>query len=314
MPDVKVNLFADYQRLASEWARSNVLSGNLKIKDIGKQQDRIAPWLQEHSFGAAIENMHQRIEPRPRKVLFCKDFIVPDDHKGEVESILELVKSGGDLTQFLGKNIRKLGAPDMILNFWGIFHFHMKPFSQRIPGADDNLLFAYVTDDTFYVVGFGGHERLYDTGLIKTLQMDFPQVFPSCSEKPVVDIDSDAYANLCKGKVNAIVSINGVACPPVGGGVNSDGESTKSYCETIVLHRTLDRYSEIIKKSFLSDIRKMGECYVDAVRSETITLRLQTMVPGGIILECPEGELVVSYRITKDGLSMLGVCAGGRVC
>lgn len=298
MPDVKVNLFADYQRLASEWARSNALSGNLKIKGVGRQQDRVEPWLQEHSFEAAMENMHQRIEPRPRKVLVCKDFIVPDEHKGQVETILEIARSGGDLTQYLGYNIQKLGASDMMLNIWGISHFHMKPFAQRVPGEDDELLFAHITEDTFYVVGFGGHTDLKDTRFIKTLQRNFPETLQRFrfDNEATIDIDSPDYVKLCESNVNVVVSINGIAYYSPGGGVNTNSNSTTSYCETIVMRRRLDIASKALEQGFLSGLEQLSEGFVGGIKSSTLNLKLIGFQNNEILVECPELGLTVSYR------------------
>lgn len=314
MPNVKVDLFADYQRKASGWARANALSGNLKIKGFGKQQDRVESWLRAHSFGSTIENMHQRIEARPRKVHLCENFIVPDECKKDVESIFEIVRSGGDLTQFLGNNIRKLGATDNLLNVWGIFHFHMKPFQQRIPGEDNSLLFAYVTDDAFYVVGFGGHDCLHNTDIIKTLQRECPHAFPECSEDAVADVDSNAYACLRKNNINAIVSVNGVACLPAGGGVNFNGESTKAYCEMVYLRSRFDKFSKILQQRFLLDIRGFDECHEDSMHIESVSLRLLNMTSNGLVLDCPELGVVVAYRIENEGLRLLSVCTSGQIC
>ncbi len=307
MPEVKVNLFADYQRLASEWARSNALSGNLKIKRIGKQQDRVEPWLQEHSFEAAMENMHQRIEPRPRKVLVCKDFIVPDEHKGEVETILDIVRSGGDLTQYLGYNIQKLGASDMMLNIWGISHFHMKPFAQRVGGEDDELLFAHITDDTFFVVGFGGHTDLKDTRFIKTLQRNFPETLQRwrCDDEATIDIDSPAYVTLCETNINAVVSINGVAYYSPGGGVNTNSNSITSYCETVAMRRRLDIASKALKQGFLNGIEQLSKGYVEKTKFSSINLNFIGFQNNEILVECPELGLKVSYRDSTGEMAVV---------
>ncbi len=313
MPEVKVNLFADYQRLASEWARSNALSGNLKIKGVGKQQDRVEPWLQEHSFEAAMENMFQRIVPRPRKVLVCNNFIVPVEHKGEVETILEVARTGGDLTQYLGNNICKLGAPDMMLNIWGISHFHMKPFAQRVRGEDDELLFAHITDDSFYVVGFGGHTDLKDTRFIKILQSNFPETLQRYrfNNAATIDIDSPNYVKLCESNINVLVSINGIAYYSPGGGVNVNRNSTKSYCEIVAMRRRLDGASKALEQGFLNGMDQLSKGFVGEIKFSTINLKFIGFHNNEILVECPELGLRISYR---DGTGEMAVVSENANC
>ncbi len=317
MPNVKVDLFSDYQRLAVEWARSGVYSGNLKIKNIGKQQDFIEPWLRAHSFDASVENMHQRMLPHPRKVYFSNGLEIHDEHTSDVRILIDAVKRGDDLTPFLGNNIRKLGAPDALLNYFGIVHFHLKPLAERIAGQDDNLIFAHVTDDAVYVVGFGNHNDFKNTRFIKALQKDFPETLQQYrfDSEDGIDIDSEECAKMCQDNYNAVVRINGVSYYPPGGGTNLNGNSTIAYCDMIVQHARLDAASEMLRQDFLHDLEKLGRPYAEkAIQTESLSLKLLRILPVGLILECPELEFVVSYRTTNKGLIISGVCGSGRVC
>jgi len=299
MLEVKINLFADFQEIFQNWARNNIASGVLGIKYVGRQKDKIEPWLQEASFGAVMEYLHQIIIPIPRNIHICKKFIASGENQRDVETILQIARDGGDLMQYLGSGIRKLDAPDALLNLWGIVHFHMKPHGKREAKNDNCLLFAYVTDKDFYVLGLGGHKDLYETRFIKILQSEFPEALAGylVSEKPVVDIDSAEYEKLRKCNVNAIVSINGCSYCSPGGGVLSNGKSAKSYCEMAMpLRCRLDSASKDLEQWFLNGLEKLSSGRVAKIAINRVNLKLVKFQDDEILVSCPELGLIISYR------------------
>ena len=312
MSKVAIDLFADFKRdFAERWAWQNTLSGALKIKGVGKEQRLWEPWLDKNAFEAATENMHQRIVPQPRKVFIGKDFIIPVTPSWlalEVEKLLNTIRRGDDITPFLGNNVRKLGASDSMLNYWGIFHLHLKPYGQRIRGDDNHLIFAHINDDAFYAVGLGDHSDLMSTRFIKALQRDFPFVMQryQVDVKSAVDIDSEAYTKCCERNTNTAVLINGVCYMNPGGGVVANGASAKACCEIIAMRKRLDSASEMLKKYFFNGFALLSKKYsLGAISAGDVTLKLKSLNSEEIIVECPELRLRFSYRDKEARLAIV---------
>ena len=313
MSKVIIDLFADYQKdFAERWARQNALSGALKIKGIGKNLGLCESWLDNNAFEGAVENMHQRIVPRPRKVFIARDFIIPTRLVPDVDVLLNTIRKGDDITPFLGNNVRKLGALDPMLNYWGIFHLHLKPFRQRVGGADNTLIFAYINDHAFYALGFGDHSDFRSTRFIKALQREFPSVLQryQVDVKSAVDIDSDAYTKFCESNINTAVLINGVSYYNPGGGVVANGTSAKACCEIIAMRARLDYASKILKEHFFNGFALLAQKYnLGGISVDEVTLKLKFLNDEEMILGCPELGLEFSYLDKEKKLAIIAQSA-----
>jgi len=307
MLNVIIDLFSDYQKRAVQWARHETDAARLKVRGMPKDSVEVDSWLHHHAFSSVMENFHQRISVRPRVVKYCNGFSCPDRLSSDFAALVELMRNGRDLTPYLGNNIRKLGVSDFMLNAWGISHFHFRPFAKRIPGEDNDLLFAYVTTDVVYIIGLGCHgEDFKSTRYLKDLQRDFPESLEQFRveyEHPL-DVDSDEYAKCLAANVNAAVSVNGQAYyfP----GANADGCSALSYCETIVLHRRLDAASAMMKSGLERGLSMLWpEYHEELMGRDTVSLSLSGMDNGELQMICRELKIEISFRDQSDEMAIL---------
>ncbi|MFQ6370284.1 hypothetical protein [Shewanella sp. YIC-542] len=97
------------------------------------------------------------------------------DLKGNINSLLDKVRNGEDLSPYLSKRAHKNGYTprqrivdgeadawddkDQILNTKGFHHFHldMELEASGLSKRTDDVLFAYVTRDSFHAVGIFNH-------------------------------------------------------------------------------------------------------------------------------------------------------------
>lgn len=120
----------------------------------------------------------RQVPARIRKVQIAPD-VTADRRwrnlKGNINSLLDKVRNGEDLTPYLSKRAHKNGYTprqrivdgeadswddkDQILNTKGFHHFHldMELETSGLSKRTDNVLFAYVTRDSFHAVGIFDH-------------------------------------------------------------------------------------------------------------------------------------------------------------
>ena len=213
----------------------------------------------------------RRIEPRPRRVHESAEFTHPVDHSAGYSALKEKIQLGEDLSPHLSKSLLDEGYKDMLLNDWGIHHFHLGTaidntgFAQRT----GPLLFAWVSEDEFFCIKVLLHGSWSQQELIQIIYKNWPQLIAANCIKTkhssayfLSDEDISKYRKL---RIQTFIEIEpNVVCGITGGGYSAAGTSLKAQTqsmkyEQLVLNlecqvrENIDIYARLIaKEEFVS--------------------------------------------------------------
>ncbi|TBR61525.1 hypothetical protein B4U84_12235 [Westiellopsis prolifica IICB1] len=177
-----------------------------------------------------FNTLKRRIEPRSRKVLIAKEFKCPTEHTEGVNIVCQKAESGEDLTPHLNK-IHSPDDPDPLLNAWGIYHFHLGTLVDKsgFMKRTGPLLFARVTDDSFYMLDVLGHGSWYQQRLIDIIHNNWRESIEMYKIRGVdrltipLPTDEDV-AKFRKSNINIPLQVSdGTIYAPLGGGQTISG-------------------------------------------------------------------------------------------
>lgn len=126
---------------------------------------------------------HRMVQPRPRVVHLAPGFQAPISPKVKAgyDLLIDKVKRGEDLNPHLSSNTHFDAAfNDMLLNDWGIHHFHLGTIVKKKTGLikrSGELVFAIVEPDDFYLVAVGDHDSFPSRRLFEITLAHWPQFF-----------------------------------------------------------------------------------------------------------------------------------------
>jgi len=157
---------ADFKNNWREFLQGDMPVFGLKYDSAGTLEDNNITYL----------NAKRRIvPPRKRAVHESKELQIPLQHSTNYAELKKLMSEGGDLTPFMGRDIRKKRADknDGMLNSWGFHHLHFSPRGDR----DD--LFVRITETDVFVLkalphGQGYPETWVDTEPLRILHENWP--------------------------------------------------------------------------------------------------------------------------------------------
>lgn len=131
-------------------------------------------------LAAYVEFQGRRLSRRVRNVDFSQALRsspqwVP--HEAQLIEFKSLSESGGDLTPFQSKNVGRFTYNDLLLNDWGIQHFHL---GTHVPGATfanrtGELLYAIVEPDRIRCLAIGDHGSFADIELVEVVDREWPE-------------------------------------------------------------------------------------------------------------------------------------------
>ena len=168
------------------------------------------------------------IATTPRKVKVSEDAgiqILSPQIIDKVNYFFEKVRNGSDINPHLSDRIRfgyacpsdSYARPrtlDMMLNSFGIHHFHISGILQSngFVVRDAPLIYAKVTHSDFFVLRVTGHGNWNDKSLLETAVSNFPDIMEHLEEiKGVVpighDYTSEEIRNANKGGITLIYKI-----------------------------------------------------------------------------------------------------------
>lgn len=162
----------------------------------------------------------------PRKVYEAENFAVPDELKVGYLSLKSKVESGTNINPHLSKFLLDTSQEDLLLNDWGIHHFHLNTAFDSNGWIERSgpLLFAYVKDDGFYCLKIGGHGDWADIDLLQTIHKSWPELLKPYHVNIAKAENSVGYDLLRFRKAGLTVFHElepGVFCMSPGGGYSS---------------------------------------------------------------------------------------------
>ena len=180
----------------------------------------------------------RRITQRPRAVHYSKEFVCPADYLSALKEFEEKVTAGRDLTPFMSDKIKLSGYDDLMLSDWGIRHFHLSRRYRKdgTVARSDYQIFAYVTDDAFYMIQIYSHKTpdLYSRQeMVRILRDNWPELLEPYHVKGVTGLsekmDDHAYGEIRNQHMLTFVDLGpDQIYGMIGGGYMSNGFSTQA--------------------------------------------------------------------------------------
>jgi hypothetical protein len=180
----------------------------------------------------------RRPDARPRKVEIADTFSCPSDLQEGWNRFRSLVESGADITAHLSKRVIRLKFKDLMLNDWGVHHFHLGEATKGYRAS--LLLFALVTNKSFHALGFFPHDAWADANIVETIHRNWPDViaqfqFMNCEWANITEAQR---RTLRARNANSLTAVSdGTVYLPPGGGVSGAGYNFSS---TIRIDRQID--------------------------------------------------------------------------
>jgi hypothetical protein len=180
-------------------------------------------------------DIHSRIPMKtPRTVYESDTFVCPDGLEEKWFKLKSALTTGANLMPYLSHEIinrPEIKKPskrplDGLLYDWGIHHLHLtKDFND-----DNHLLFAVITDDTFYAIDILSHDGHWSNHkLLETINRNWPKTLEHYQFNGLTAIPITEAVNYRKCCANAVFSLSdGTVLFSPGGGMMSNGFGMKS--------------------------------------------------------------------------------------
>lgn len=183
----------------------------------------------------------RQIEAKPRQVLRSKEFVCPTGYEEALREFIDKAESGASLTPFQSQKIKQSAYNDLLLNDWGIQHFHL---TRRF--RDDGFatrsqyqIFAYVTDRAIYLIQTYPHnaKNLYSKReMVKILRDNWPEVTERFHIKEMTELteklDDHTYGKVREAHAFTMLELGrNEVYYPIGGGITSSGYSVSALRE-----------------------------------------------------------------------------------
>lgn len=188
------------------------------------------------------------ISQTPRKVVYSKEFSYPLKYEVALDEFVAKVENGEDLMPFLSEKVHQSTNKDGLLNDWGIHHFHLtKRFrSDGIAQRSQYQIFAYVTEETFYMIQVYPHNKdlLYcQQEMIEILHKNWANVIEKYKLQGATNVrpkmTDEMFANARKTGCYTFIQVEDVVYSPIGGGLASDSSSVQVGRQCSYWHNTL---------------------------------------------------------------------------
>ena len=214
----------------------------------------------------------RRILSQPRQIFEARVFVCPQQHGGGYAALKAKIIAGDDINPNLSKRLLSAEYEDLLLNDWGIHHFHLGDTKVRgFVERTGPLLFAYVAQDAVYCIAVRDHQAFSEKALLAILHENWPDVLARFRMRGVISVDveyTDAErAVLRNAGIQTLVQVvPGVVYYAPGGGYTSAGTSLAAQMWTNRRLREihfLEEYVRVHLDQFLDDIGAAGRAPSD---------------------------------------------------
>lgn len=127
----------------------------------------------EQNIYSYLNVLKRNIKNTPRKVFISKELACPKECEQAFNEIVLKLKFGISVKPYMSKKINKKDAKDMLIYDWNIFHFHLNKLENKSAFVDrsDFLLFAYITNDSAYLLQIYKHNKESEPYLFSKIEL-----------------------------------------------------------------------------------------------------------------------------------------------
>lgn len=184
-----------------------------------------------HYFDA----LRRRIRAVPRAIETADDFACPTDHQSGWDTLQEKVRKGNDINSHLSMRHASLLNPDGLLAEWGVHHFHLgiapAPKHPAYIARTGPLVYALVTDTTFYAINVFSHQNFEDDRVLESIHRNWPQLIEKYRAQRVTGeaLTADQRRALRGKNANVFSCVSdGTVYSPIAGGVMASGVNAEA--------------------------------------------------------------------------------------
>ncbi len=146
-------------------------------KSLESEGNTIPPNASKLDICSMYFNLQKRkITEKPRQVFIAKSFTCPPEHQNGLRALRSKMEAGEDLTPHLSEKLRKLKYNDMMLNDWGIYHFHLgtELRNNGYVKRTGPVLYARVTQDSIFFINVENHGSWTNQQLMEVVHRNWP--------------------------------------------------------------------------------------------------------------------------------------------
>lgn len=187
-----------------------------------------------------------------RAIHESRELVIPVGHRQDYESLLELIRNGGDLKPYLSRDILKKGRPDRndgLLNAWGIQHLHF-----RISGTA-KLLFCMITDTDVFMIQTLPHNEKHlwvDRQLLQIMHDNWPERISkgkvNCLSRENHPADKSAILRGLNANFLTTMDDGTIYLAP-GGGMMASGDSQEDKMNCVKIFSELPYWQSTVAQS-----------------------------------------------------------------
>jgi hypothetical protein len=190
--------------------------------------------------------------PKPRAIHESRELVIPARHRQDYESLLALIRDGGDLKPYLSRDILKKGRPDRndgLLNAWGIQHLHFRT------AGTNQLLFCMITDTNVFMIQIVPHNDKHlwvDRQLLQIMHDNWPEQIAKGKVNGLSQENhpADKSATLRGLNANFLTTMDdGTIYLAPGGGMMASGDSQEDKMDCVKIFRELPYWQTVIAQS-----------------------------------------------------------------
>ncbi|MDI6602300.1 MAG: hypothetical protein QME46_11095 [Thermoanaerobacteraceae bacterium] len=211
--------------------------------------------------------LRKLIPAKPRNILYSKEFICPHECEDGLNLLENAIKSGDNLVPFMSKQITNPKHNDLLLNDWGIYHFHLNTKKEENGFIKRSawLLLAYIDDNYAYLINVYPHNKpnlWTHQKMVEILHNNWSDLLEKFHLKEVSGlsekIDDEKYAQLRKAGASTFVELGkDKVFGMIGGGYATDGSSITAVRESDYWHNYLREVEFFIKENYYSFKQQM---------------------------------------------------------
>ncbi len=218
--------------------------------------------------------IHQRTLKKIRRTIkSCKNFVVPDEVQNGLMQLEARTENGEDINPFLSKQSIKSKTNDMMLNDWGIYHFHLGENIEKSGFAERTglLLYAFVTDECIYEICVKNHGEWSNRQLLEIINQEWPCLLkPFYNNLSNINYTIDSSGDITRQRQscqNYILTLSdGTNLSSPGGGFSVDGTSEYVIDTFVYLKQEIKRLERKAKDYYqkYNDCSKITLCVNDS--------------------------------------------------
>jgi hypothetical protein len=201
----------------------------------------------------------RQVDPRPRKVLYSREFKCPDKYERALKEFQEKAEHGNNLRPYMSSKLRLANYDDLLLNDWNIQHFHLtRRFNEDGSAkSSDYEIFTYVTEDIIYMIQVYHHQEddLYSKKeMVRIIRDNWPELIEKYHIRGITGlsekVDDHTYEILRKAHVTTFVELGeNEVYGLIGGGYASNGYSTEALRNADYWSGRLKIFQDIVKNN-----------------------------------------------------------------